>query len=717
MVTKRLFALGLVCALLVCCAQAANGYTLKLSSSSIRLAPGESRSITWTVEPVNLVSHTVTWSSENSYIASVDQKGRITAHAAGTTYVVAELETGAQRRVTVTVTGQPVTRLKLDQSRVDLELGEKAKLSYTINENADDKRVRWSVDDTSVATVDQNGVVTAVGGGIATVTLLCVNGMTDSCLIYVPSEVMRIELHPSEAYLGIGASRELDAYVFPGNARGRELRWESRDPAIAQVDQDGNVIGLSSGDVSIRAMSANGIYALCLLHVRLLPDKLYIEQESAVLSRENRCLQLTVRGEPAGSEAALLSWESSDPAVVTVENGLLTAQGYGQATVSVQAQNGVSASIPVAVSEPPTGVRFAQSAYTLPVGGEGVELVPVFTPSGSAVVQLVFSSSDESVARVDEKGLLTPVGYGVCSVTLNCAGGLSCSAEVRVYQDIRSLSASQSSFFLKQYELAPIQFYSESGQPYLGEPAAVSDDEDVCLYLDGYLYARSPGRARVTFSNPGTSITCQVSVTVSEPAGFARCVALTFDNGPGEHTREILEVLEAYNLRASFFLLGQSLQSHPDEAALLAGTGHEIGNHTWDNSSVSSSGIAATAEAIEQTDKLTERLLGVTPTVLRAPDALLPRALFNSFFDSRRFVGRGHEMPDENANVSAQELYSLALESVYHTSVLTFHDGAQTAAALRLLIPELLKRGYRFLTVSELIEYTGSKQEVFSTLP
>ena len=99
MVTKRLFALGLVCALLVCCAQAANGYTLKLSSSSIRLAPGESRSITWTVEPVNLVSHTVTWSSENSYIASVDQKGRITAHAAGTTYVVAELETGAQRRV------------------------------------------------------------------------------------------------------------------------------------------------------------------------------------------------------------------------------------------------------------------------------------------------------------------------------------------------------------------------------------------------------------------------------------------------------------------------------------------------------------------------------------------------------------------------------------------------------------------------------------------
>ena len=99
--TKRLFALGLVCALLVCCAQAANGYTLKLSSSSIRLAPGESRSITWSVEPVNLVSHTVTWSSENSYIASVDQKGRITAHAAGTTYVVAELETGAQRRVTV----------------------------------------------------------------------------------------------------------------------------------------------------------------------------------------------------------------------------------------------------------------------------------------------------------------------------------------------------------------------------------------------------------------------------------------------------------------------------------------------------------------------------------------------------------------------------------------------------------------------------------------
>jgi uncharacterized protein YjdB len=88
------------------------------------------------------MEHTVTWASENSYIASVDKNGRITGRTPGSTTVTCTMETGTKSRVTVTVTGQPVTRLTIPNNEITLEPGESAVIEYEINENADDKRVK-----------------------------------------------------------------------------------------------------------------------------------------------------------------------------------------------------------------------------------------------------------------------------------------------------------------------------------------------------------------------------------------------------------------------------------------------------------------------------------------------------------------------------------------------------------------------------------------------
>ena len=704
---------------LMCLTASADGYTLKLSPTTLKLAPGESRTLAWSVEPKNLVTHTVTFTSDNEYVASVDAKGKITGKAAGTTRIRATLETGTARSVTVTVTGQPVTRLTITNPEVQLEVGESAVLEYTINESADDKRVKWSSDDTSVATVDKNGKVTAVGGGVATVTLLAVNGMTATALIYVPSEVKRIQLDPAEAYLGIGASMEIDAYVFPGNARNRELTWESRDESIARVDQNGVVTGVNAGDCYIRAMSVNGVYAMTLVHVSLLPMSLSLSPSVVILTKEDRTQALTVGAIPTGSENAPLTWTSSDPEVVSVENGLLSARGYGQATVSAEAVNGVRAEVTVYVSEPPTAVRFESSAYTLPQDGDSIRLTPVFSPEGSITRDYTFSVDDESVATVDRDGNLTPLAYGICRVTLTTSGGLSCSADVRVYENVKSLRAAESNVVMKQYDFKTITLYSETGKPCLSEPMAFVDDESICVFMNGQLYAKKPGKAHVTFSNPGTTVTCQVNVTVLESeASFTRCIALTFDNGPDENTSRILDVLSAYGVKATFFLLGTSIEEHPEQMALLGASEHEIGNHTYDNSSIASGSVAETASGLQKTDQLCQAAAGRTPTVLRAPDALLPEGLFSSFLDTRRFIGRGFDMNDADSSLSAGEICESALACTYNTSVLTFHDcGKNTAAALEMLVPELLKKGYRFLTVSELIEYTGNEEMVFSTKP
>ena len=249
--------------------------------------------------------------------------------------------------------------------------------------------------------------------------------------------------------------------------------------------------------------------------------------------------------------------------------------------------------------------------------------------------------------------------------------------------------------------------------------SARCSDESVCVYTDGGLYARAPGFTEITFSNPGTSAVCTVTVTVLPGEDYStRLIALTFDNGPDKYTKEILDVLDKYNVRATFFLLGRNIELYPELAALYKDTPHELGNHTYENASIASKNVATSAGALEKTDRLAKKNIGRELTLLRAPDALLPEGLLSSFFDTRRFVGRGIVIGDTGESDDPEEIAREAQEKVYSTCILTFHDsGACTAEALDILLPSLLRQGYRFVTVSEMIDYTGFDTGIFSTLP
>ncbi|MBR4235153.1 MAG: Ig-like domain-containing protein [Clostridia bacterium] len=716
---KKLFYISVfLTALVFASAYAASSYKVSPSVSSITMSPGESRTVTVIITPVNLMDHAVTWESENPYVASVSKKGEITAHAAGSTIITATIETGASCRVSIRVKGNPVTMLELSDEEIQLEAGQSVTLTYKTNDSADDKRVKWSSSDTAVATVNSSGTVKAVGGGIAVITLTAVNGMTDTAVIYVPSDVKRVELYPEELYLGIGASAVMDAYVFPGNARDREIIWETNDQSVATVDSDGVVTGTGSGTCYVRAMTANGKYALSTLHVSALPVSIDFSKNTVVLSKEKRTFQIETVISPETASDCVLTWESSDISVVAVQDGMLNAKGYGVAYVKATSLNGISAELTVYVCEAPESVRFSSSVYLVPSDGGQVSVQPVFSPENSMAEVLVYSTSDASVATIDENGVLKPVSYGSCTVTLKTSNGLECSADVRVYENARALYAAESSLILPQYSFKELEIFSESGKPYLSELAVSIDDENVCVYTGSSLYARAPGRAEITISSPGTSLTTKINVTVTESQGFnaKMHIALTFDNGPDAYTADILRVLGKYGVKATFFLLGENVKAHSETAALYSDTEHELGNHTYNNSSVASDSLALTAEYLERTDSAVLKACGRTPTVLRAPDALLPSALFTSLLDTRRFIYRGINANDTDGSLTASEIAGAMLSEIYDSCILTFHDcGKNTAAALDILIPELLERGCSFLTVSELIDYTGMTEGLFST--
>ena len=168
--------------------------SVSLDKTSVSLNVGESVTLAATVKPDNATNKTVSWSSSNASVASVDASGKVSAVAEGTATITAKAgDKTATCSVTVTKKVVAVESVTLDKSSLELNEGETATLTATVKpDNASDKTVTWSSSKTSVATVDANGKVTAVAEGNATITAKAGNKST-TCSVTVTKNVVAVE--------------------------------------------------------------------------------------------------------------------------------------------------------------------------------------------------------------------------------------------------------------------------------------------------------------------------------------------------------------------------------------------------------------------------------------------------------------------------------------------------------------------------------------------
>ena len=165
---------------------------VSLNKTSLSLEKGKSETLTATVAPENASNKNVTWSSNNTSVATVNN-GEVTAVAPGTATITVTTEDGGKTAtcvVTVKARVYPVTGVALDKTNAELTEGDKLTLTATVTpENATNKNVTWTSSNPAVATI-QNGVVTAVKAGSAIITVKTVDGgKTATCTIKVKSKV------------------------------------------------------------------------------------------------------------------------------------------------------------------------------------------------------------------------------------------------------------------------------------------------------------------------------------------------------------------------------------------------------------------------------------------------------------------------------------------------------------------------------------------------
>jgi peptidoglycan-N-acetylglucosamine deacetylase len=191
----------------------------------------------------------------------------------------------------------------------------------------------------------------------------------------------------------------------------------------------------------------------------------------------------------------------------------------------------------------------------------------------------------------------------------------------------------------------------------------------------------------------------------SGPAGAKRA-ALTFDDGPGDHTRGLLRVLDRNDATATFFVVGRELPGRKRILRAIARRGHEVGNH-----STSHAQLPTTAD-VAATNAMVERIVGRAPCVFRPPQGVVSDELV------RRVRGLGMTTvtwsvdPGDWALRDPEALRERVSSAIEPGAIVLLHDGggdrSATVAALPKLIRLLRKRGFELVTVSEL--FAGDRE-------
>lgn len=230
----------------------------------VNLSADEQVTLTAVAMPDETSEATLFWSSSNSNVATVDANGVVTAISAGEAIITASTLTFNQKSTScvVTVNAIQATSISLNEAEVNMNYGEKLQLvAMVLPETTSDKSILWVSSDDEVATVDEQGLVTATGVGDAVITALTTDGskLKATCLITVnPVQATLVSLNKVECTLEQGDSLQLVATVAPQNTTNKEVRWTSSDESIATVDENGLVTTHAGGIVYITAYTTDG---------------------------------------------------------------------------------------------------------------------------------------------------------------------------------------------------------------------------------------------------------------------------------------------------------------------------------------------------------------------------------------------------------------------------------------------------------------------------
>ena len=187
-------------------------------------------------------------------------------------------------------------------------------------------------------------------------------------------------------------------------------------------------------------------------------------------------------------------------------------------------------------------------------------------------------------------------------------------------------------------------------------------------------------------------------------------VALTFDDGPGsKYTEEILQILSLYNIKATFFVVGNNVEKNPDILKMIYDNGHEIGNHTYSHPDMRKISAEQIDDEIIKTQKIIKEITGEAPALFRPPGGYLNNIIVDRITanNCKAVLWSWRQDTMDWKCPEAETIVSTVISNIHDGDIILFHDlisgNSPTPCALKEIIPKLMDMGYEFVTVSMLV--------------
>ena len=186
-------------------------------------------------------------------------------------------------------------------------------------------------------------------------------------------------------------------------------------------------------------------------------------------------------------------------------------------------------------------------------------------------------------------------------------------------------------------------------------------------------------------------------------------VAISFDDGPTEFTQPILDILEQYGCRATFFMVGTNMNLRPEMVKAVYESGNEVGLHTWRHNDLTEMDMKAIVRNLELCQNIVTEQTGTRAIWLRPPYGKLGPATYGACREHGMYIATWSNDSRDWASQNAQKIYDTVLGQLQNGDIILFHDThAETVEALPGILEEILNRGYQVLTVNELLSFRES---------
>ena len=423
-----------------------------LDETQKTLQVGESCRLTYYTTPKDATASKITWSALDKSVANV-KDGTVTASKAGQTYIMVKTASGATAMCLLTVE-QKVAGIKLNTNSLSLQVGDVYYANATLTPaTSTDRTVTWKSKNAKIASVTNEGKITAISAGTTTITAATNNNLSAEIEVTVEQPVKGVSLNYKSQTILVGANFELKAVIEPAKSTNERVTWNSDDSSIATVSAAGVVTGITAGTTLVTCTTNDGGYkASCVVIVKEPVTSLTLNKKNKKLGI-GKTFKIVATVDSNAATNSRVSWTTSNNKVCRITNvstdgntATVKTLRKGKAEVICKTTDGsrLTATCGVKSIKLVSDIKLNKS-YSRLLEGKSIKLKAKIKPKKATQKKVTWTSDNPDIAYVNTNGKVLALKEGEATITAGTGdykvnGKKSAVCKISVYAKIPATS-------------------------------------------------------------------------------------------------------------------------------------------------------------------------------------------------------------------------------------------------------------------------------------